>query len=71
MCIAHEQYTGWDGVHGSTMKKDVFKKISDIIGEHDGELYSGEDQSQTTNQTKFYRVDDNYIVTNCPPLIEI
>ena len=79
MGIAHEQFTGWEGVHGSTMNKDVFGKISDLkevvvsdtIGEHDGEFYSGKDQSQTTNSTRFYRIDDNYIVTNCPPLIEI
>lgn len=75
----HEQYTGWDGVHGSTMNLDVFKRISDLkevtvsdtIGEHDGEFYSGKDQSQTTYNTGFYRIDENYIVTNCPPLIEI
>jgi len=42
-----------------------------VIGEHRGNLYSGYDHTPTTNGTQFYRIDDNYIIPNCPSLIEI
>ncbi|WP_264551495.1 hypothetical protein [Flavobacterium sp. N2038] len=79
MGIVHYQDAGWTGVHGWTNGSNVFKKVADlkevqtfdIIGEHKGKFYSGKDQSKTSNGTKFYRVNDDYIITNCPPLIEI
>lgn len=79
MGIVHYQESGWDGVHGWTNGNNVFTKVSDlkevryflVQGERDGEFYAGYDQTKTTNGTKFYRIDDEYIITNCPPLIEI
>lgn len=79
MGIVHNQGAGWDGVHGWTNSNSVFTKVADlkevnsflVQGEHRGKFYSGHDQTKTMNGTKFYRIDDEYIITNCPPLIEI
>ena len=79
MGIVYYQDTGWTGVHGWTNGNSVFKKVSDlkevksflVQGEHNGAFYSGQDQTKVKNSTKFYRIDDEYIVTNCPPLIEV
>ncbi|MFV0531971.1 MAG: hypothetical protein ACK5MD_11125 [Flavobacteriales bacterium] len=79
MGIVHNQEAGWDGVHGWTNGNNVFIKVSDlkevksflVQGEYEGEFYSGQDQTKTKNGTKFYRIDNEYIITNCPPLIEI
>jgi hypothetical protein len=78
MGIAHYQDAGWGGVHGFTNGFDVFNKISDLkqvktfdaIGEYDKKAYSGKDQTQVANGTKFYRINDEYIVFNCPPIIK-
>lgn len=79
MGIVHYQESGWTGVHGWTNGNNVFSKVSDlkevryflVQGERNGEFYAGYDQTKTTNGTKFYRIDNEYIITNCPPLIEI
>ena len=79
MGIVHNQKASWDGVHGWTNGNDVFRKVSDlkvvssflVQGEHKGKFYSGQDQTKTPNGTKFYRIDDAYIITNCPPIIEV
>lgn len=79
MGIVHNQQAGWTGVHGWTNGYNIFKKVEDlkevqsflVQGEHEGEFYSGQDQTLTTNGTKFYRINNEYIVTNCPPLIKI
>jgi hypothetical protein len=77
--IVHNQEAGWGGVHGWTNGTNVFNKLTDlkavnsfeIIKEHGKESYTGKNQTKVTNGTKFYRIDDEYITTNCPPLIEI
>lgn len=64
------------GVHGWTNGSRVFDKISDlkqvrtfdVIGSHDDKFYSGKDHTATTNGTIFYRIDEDYIITKCPPL---
>ncbi|TBX66130.1 hypothetical protein EZL74_11110 [Flavobacterium silvisoli] len=79
MGIAHIQDSGWTGVHGWTNGTDVFQKVVDLkevttfeaIGEYDDKVYSGKQQSETTNKTKFYRINDEYIVFNCPPILKI
>jgi hypothetical protein len=79
MGIVHNQEAGWTGVHGWTNGYNIFKKVEDlkevesflVQGEHEGEFYSGQDQTLTTNGTKFYRINNEYIVINCPPLIKI
>lgn len=79
MGIVHNQESGWAGVHGWTNGYNIFDKVSDlkevnsflVQGERKGKFYSGQDQSKTPNGTKFYRIDDEYIITNCPPLIDI
>ncbi|OYQ35675.1 hypothetical protein CHU92_10705 [Flavobacterium cyanobacteriorum] len=79
MGIVHRQDAGWTGVHGWTNGSKVFREVSDlkevqsflVQGEHEGEFYSGFSQTETTNKTKFYRINEEYIVTNCPPLIEV
>lgn len=79
MGIVHNQEAGWTGVHGFTNGFDIFKKVADlkgvksflVQGEHKGKFYSGQDQTKTPNGTKFYRIDDEYIITNCPPLIDV
>ena len=79
MGIAHVQDAGWEGVHGWTNSSMIFDKISDlkevgsfsVQGDLDGKFYAGKDQTITSNGTKFYRIDDEYIITNCPPIIEI
>jgi hypothetical protein len=79
MGIAHYQDAGWGGVHGFTNGYNVFDKVSDLkevktfdaIGEYDKKPYSGKDQNQTTKGTKFYRINDEYIIFNCPPIIKI
>ncbi len=79
MGIVHRQDSGWQGVHGWTNGSRVFQELSDlkkahafdVIGEHEGEFYSGYSQANTKNKTKFYRINDDYIITNCPPLIKI
>lgn len=60
------------------LKRD-FKKVADLkdvttlnaIGEYDGKVYSGKQQTEVANMTKFYRIEDEYIIFNCPPIIEI
>jgi hypothetical protein len=77
--ISHEQNAGWTGVHGWTNGKSVFDRISDlkevrsfdVIGEVEGKLYSGKDQTKTSKGSRFYKIDSNYIITNCPPVIKI
>ena len=79
MGIVQNQEAGWSGVHGWTNGFNIFKKIEDlkevqsflVQGEHEGEFYSGNQQTDSKNKTKFYRINDEYIVTNCPPLIEV
>ncbi|OWP82659.1 hypothetical protein BWK59_14685 [Flavobacterium davisii] len=79
MGIVHYQSTGWQGVHGSTNSKLVFDRVSDLkevqtfdaIGEYDKKVYSGKQQTKTTNGYKFYRIDNEYIIFNCPPIIKI
>jgi hypothetical protein len=79
MGIARLDYLDWGSVHGSTNDKFVFNKINDLkevtyheaIGEVDGKGYSGIAQSATTNKTIFYRIDDQYISVNCPPISKI
>ena len=79
MGIVHNQESGWTGVHGWTNGYNIFDKVSDlkevssflVQGEHEGEFYSGHKQNDSKNKTKFYRINDEYIVTNCPPLIEV
>lgn len=79
MGIVHNQESGWTGVHGWTNGYNIFKKVEDlknvqsflVQGEHKGKFYSGQDQTKTPNGTKFYRIDDEYIITNCPPLIDV
>ncbi len=79
MGIAHIQDSGWTGVHGWTNDIDVFQKVADLkevktfeaIGEYDDKVYSGKQQSETINKTKFYRIDEEYIVFNCPPILKI
>ena len=76
MGIAHVQNAGWSGVHGWTNGSRVFDKISDlkqvrtfdVIGSHDDKFYSGKDHTTTTNGTVFYRIDEEYIITKCPPI---
>ncbi|MGO3183409.1 MAG: hypothetical protein ACTIJ9_11310 [Aequorivita sp.] len=78
MGIVHYQETGWTGVHGWTNGNNSLKKVQDlktvvtfdVQGEHNGEFYAGKDQTKTKNGTRFYRIDNDYIITNCPPLIE-
>ena len=79
MGIVRLDILNWGTVHGSTNSTDSFKQIedlkevktSDTIGENEGKFYSGKTQSETTNKTKFYRVNDDYIVTSCPPVDKI
>jgi hypothetical protein len=79
MGIAHVQESGWTGVHGWTNDGDSFLQIEDLKEvttfdvkiEHEKEFYKGKGQTKAANGTKFYRIDDNYIVTNCPPIIKI
>lgn len=79
MGIVHYQEADWDGVHGWTNGNNVFNKVSDlkevnsflVQGEHKEKFYSGHEQSNTKNKTKFYRINDEYIVTNCPPIIDV
>ena len=79
MGIVHYQRAGWDEVHGWTNGKEVFNKVADLkdvttlnaIGEYDGKVYSGKQQTQVANNTKFYRIDDEYVIFNCPPIIKI
>ena len=79
MGIARLDYLDWGSVHGSTNDLIIFNKISDLkevtyqesIGEANGEAYSGVAQSVTTNKTIFYRIDDQYISVNCPPIAKI
>jgi hypothetical protein len=79
MGIVHNQEAGWTGVHGWTNGYNIFDKVSDlkevstflVQGEHRRKFYSGHKQTDTPKKTKFYRINDEYIVTNCPPLIEI
>jgi hypothetical protein len=79
MGIVHYQDCGWEGVHGWTNGTQVFKKVSDLkevktflaTGEYDKKLYSGKDQTKTTNGTKFYRIDSEYVIFNCPPIVKI
>ncbi|OWP82617.1 hypothetical protein BWK59_14925 [Flavobacterium davisii] len=77
--IVHYQDSGWGGVHGFTNGYDIFDKVSDLkevqvfdaIGEYDKKVYSGKQQTKTTNGYKFYRIDNEYIIFNCPPIIKI
>jgi hypothetical protein len=77
--ISLEQNAGWSGVHGWTNGTDVFKRITDlkevrsfdVIGEIEGKPYSGKDQTKTNKDTKFYKINNDYIITNCPPIIKI
>ncbi|RVU90476.1 hypothetical protein EH230_05935 [Flavobacterium columnare] len=79
MGIVHYQDTGWSGVHGWTNGTEVFNKVSDLkevqtfdaIGEYDKKVYSGKQQTKTTKGTKFYRIDNEYIIFNCPPIVKI
>ena len=79
MGIMMDNHLNWGTVHGSTNDKSVFSQIKDLkevtyheaIGEVDGEAYSGIAQSATTNKTIFYRIDDQYISVNCPPIAKI
>lgn len=79
MGIVRDDDLNWGTVHGSSNDKSVFAQIKDLkevtyheaIGEVDGEAYSGIAQSFTTNKTKFYRIDDQYISINCPPIAKI
>ncbi|OWP83516.1 hypothetical protein BWK59_10050 [Flavobacterium davisii] len=79
MGIVHYQSTGWQGVHGSTNSKLVFNRVSDLkevqtfdaIGQYDKKVYSGKQQTKTTNGYKFYRIDNEYIIFNCPPIVKI
>ena len=41
------------------------------MGEYDTILYSGKQQSEVSNKTNFYRIDGEYIIFNCPPIIKI
>jgi hypothetical protein len=68
MGIVHYQDAGWEGVHGYTNGKRVFDKVSDL---KEVKVYLGKQQSQTTNGTNFYRIDNEYIEFNCPPIIKI
>ena len=79
MGIVHYQDSGWTGVHGWTNGTEVFKKVNDLkgvqtfdaIGEYDKKVYSGKQQTKTKNGTKFYKIDNEYIIFNCPPIIKI
>lgn len=79
MGIAHVQDSGWEGVHGWTNSSMIFNKIADLkevsvfdaIGEKNGDVYSGKDHSVASNETIFYRIDDEYISVKCPPIEEI
>ena len=79
MGIMIDNDLNWGTVHGSTNDKSVFAQIKDLkevtyheaIGEVVGEAYSGIAQSVTTNKTIFYRIDDQYISVNCPPIAKI
>jgi hypothetical protein len=78
MGIVHYQKAGWSGVQGWTNSINSFNQIQDlkevnsfdVIDKHDKKI-SGKDQTNTKNKTKFYRIDDDYITTNCPPIIKI
>jgi len=77
--ISIEQDAGWSGVHGWTNSTDVFKRITDLknvktfeaIGEYDKKVYSGKQQTEVTNKTLFYKIDNEYLIFNCPPIIKI
>jgi hypothetical protein len=77
--ISLEQNAGWSGVHGWTNGTDVFKRIMDLKnvktfearGEYDKKTHSGKQQSEVANKTLFYKVDNDYIIFNCPPIIKI
>lgn len=79
MGIARLDYLDWGSVHGQTNDKSVFAQIKDLkevtyheaIGEVYGEAYSGIAQSSTINKTIFYRINDQYISVNCPPIAKI
>lgn len=79
MGIMIDNDLNWGTVHGSTNDKSVFSQIKDLkevtyyeaIGEVNGKAYSGIVQSATTNKTLFYRIDDQYITVNCPPIAKI
>ena len=79
MGIVHNQDAGWEGVHGWTNGEEVFDKVADLkdvqtfeaIGEYEGKVYSGKQQTEVANKTKFYRIDDEYIIFNCPAIVKI
>lgn len=79
MGIVRNDNLNWGTVHGSTNDMLIFNKVSDLkevtyhesIGEVDGKAYSGIAQSSATNKTLFYRINDQYISVNCPPISKI
>lgn len=75
MGIVRDDKLSWGTVHGQTNDKSIFNQIKDLkevtYHEVDGEAYSGIAQSFTTNKTIFYRINDQYISINCPPIAKI
>lgn len=77
--IVHYQNAGWDGVHGWTNSANVFTKVADLkqvatfdfSKEYENKAYTGKDQTKVINSTKFYRINNDYISANCPPLIKV
>lgn len=78
--IVRKNDLDWQGLHGNTNDISIFNEIGDLknvtyheavgVG-NDGEPYSGIGQSATPYHTIFYKIDDQYISLNCPPISKI
>jgi hypothetical protein len=79
MGIVRDDNLGWGTVHGSTNDSSIFNQLKDlknvtyfdVIGSYDEKAYSGTAQSTVANNTIFYRIDDQYISVNCPPISKV
>ena len=79
MGIVRRDDLDWSSVHGSTNSSRIFTRVSDLKEvnsfdvriEYEKEFYSGKDQTKTKSGTIFYRINDDYIITNCPPISKI
>jgi hypothetical protein len=79
MGIVRRDDLDWSSVHGSTNSSRIFTRVNDLKEvksfdvrvEYEKEFYSGKDQTKTKSGTIFYRINDDYIITNCPPISKI
>jgi hypothetical protein len=72
--IVDEKDTGWDKIHTHLVDNKMFDWLDDlksiilydVTGIYNGKAYSGKDHTIENYKTKFYRVDDHYIIPNYP-----